>query len=170
MGFICITLITILSMTTSFETMLAMESDCIQSHNNANISFNTISGNKNGVYLYASDGITIYNNDIQNNNQSGIFLNSTCQNNIIRNNNASENGNHGIYLNDYSDYQTIVYNRVYNNNNSGVVLENCSMNFNINNNIVSGNTNYGMMIIGSTNNIYNNMISSNKKDGDLSFR
>ncbi len=136
-----------------------------QSHNNANISFNTISGNKNGVYLYASDGITIYNNDIQNNNESGIFLNSTCQNNIIRNNNASENGNQGIYLNDYSDYQTIVYNRVYNNNNSGVVLENCSMNFNINNNIVSGNTNYGIMIIGSTNNIYNNMISSNTKDG-----
>jgi len=137
----------------------------IQSHNNANISFNTITGNKNGVYLYASDGIDIYHNDIQQNNQSGIFLNSTCQNNIIRNNNASENGNHGIYLNDYSDYQTIVYNRVLNNNNSGIVLENCSMNFNINNNIVSGNTNYGMMIVGSTNNINNNIISSNKKDG-----
>ena len=137
----------------------------IQSHNNANISFNSISGNKNGVYLYASDGINIYNNQIQNNNQSGIFLNSTCQNNIIRYNNASKNGNHGIYLNDYSDYQTIVYNRVFYNNNSGIVLENCSMNFNINNNIVSGNTNYGMMIIGSTNNINNNLISYNKKDG-----
>jgi parallel beta-helix repeat protein len=136
-----------------------------QSHNNANISYNTISGNKNGVYLYASDGINIYNNNIQNNNQSGIFLNSTCQNNIISNNNASENGNHGIYLNDYSDYQTIVYNRIFYNNNSGIVLENCSMNFNINNNIVSGNTNYGMMIIGSTNNIYNNIIFYNKKDG-----
>lgn len=137
----------------------------IQSHNNANISFNIITRNNNGVYLYASDGIDIYHNDIQHNDQSGIFLNSTCQNNIIRNNNASENGNHGIYLNDYSDYQTIVYNSVFNNNNSGIVLENCSMNFNINNNIVSGNTNYGMMIVGSTNNINNNIISSNKKDG-----
>ncbi len=136
-----------------------------QSHNNANISFNTISGNENGVYLYASDGINIYHNDIQNNNQSGVFLNSSCQNNIIRDNNASENDNHGIYLNDYSDYQTIVYNRVYHNNNSGIVLENCSMNFNINNNIVSSNTNYGMMIVGSTNNINNNIISYNNKDG-----
>jgi parallel beta-helix repeat protein len=136
-----------------------------QSHNNANISYNTITGNDNGVYLYASDGINIYNNDIQHNNQSGIFLNSSCQNNIIRKNNVSENGNHGIYLNDYSNYQTIVYNTVYTNNNSGIVLENCSMNFNLNNNIVSGNTNYGMMIIGSTNNINDNIISYNKKDG-----
>jgi parallel beta-helix repeat protein len=136
-----------------------------QSHNNANISFNTVTGNENGVYLYASDGINIYNNDIQNNNQSGIFLNSTCQNNIIRMNNVSDNGNHGIYLNDYSDYQTIVFNSVYHNNNSGIVLENCSMNFNINNNIVSGNINYGLMIIGSTNNINDNTITYNKKDG-----
>ncbi len=137
----------------------------IESHNHANISFNTISGNKNGVYLYDSDGIIIYNNDIQHNNRSGVFLNGTCQNNIIRLNNASKNGNHGIYLNDYSDYQTVVYNSVFFNNNSGIVLENCSMNLNINNNIVSGNINYGMMIIGSTNSINNNIISKNKKDG-----
>jgi parallel beta-helix repeat protein len=135
------------------------------SHNNANISLNTITGNDNGVYLYESDGINIYNNIIQNNNENGIFLNSSCQNNIITKNNASENGNHGIYLNDYSDYQTIIYNDVYRNNNSGIVLENSSMNFYINHNIVNGNTNYGLMIIGSTNNINDNSISSNKKDG-----
>ncbi|MBN2599111.1 MAG: right-handed parallel beta-helix repeat-containing protein [Candidatus Thermoplasmatota archaeon] len=136
-----------------------------QSYNNVNISFNTITGNKNGVYLYASDGINIYNNNIQHNNQSGVFLNSTCQNNIIRRNNVSRNGIHGIYLNDYSDYQTIEDNNLFYNNNSGMVLENCSMNFNINNNRVIGNQNYGIMIVGSTNTLRNNIISSNKKDG-----
>jgi parallel beta-helix repeat protein len=136
-----------------------------QSDDNVNISFNTIVRNKNGIYLYSAEEINIYNNEISDNNQSGIFLNDTCQNNIVRNNNVSQNGNHGIYLNDYSAYQTISYNQIYYNNNSGIVLENCSMNFYINDNEVIGNTNYGMMIVGSTNNISKNIISSNKKDG-----
>lgn len=136
-----------------------------QSYNNVNISFNSVSRNKNGIYLYESDGIQIYSNELQYNNQSGIFLNSTCQDNTIRKNNASQNGVHGIYLNDYSNYQTIVDNQIFYNKNSGLVLENCSMNFNIDGNTVIGNINYGMMIIGSTNNISNNLVSYNKKDG-----
>ncbi|MBN1860436.1 MAG: right-handed parallel beta-helix repeat-containing protein [Candidatus Thermoplasmatota archaeon] len=136
-----------------------------RSYNNVNISYNTIINNRNGLYLYASDGNNIYNNEMQNNNQSGIFLNSSCQYNIVRNNNASKNMKHGIYLNDYSDYQAISYNQIFYNKNSGLVLENCSMNFDINGNTVIGNVNYGMMIVGSMNNISNNIISSNKKDG-----
>lgn len=135
------------------------------SYNNVNISFNTITNNKNGIYLYESDGNNIYNNELRNNNQSGIFLNSSCQYNDIRNNNASQNTKHGIYLNDYSDYQAISYNQIFYNKNSGLVLENCSMNFDINGNTVKGNVNYGVMIIGSMNNISNNIISHNKKDG-----
>ena len=136
-----------------------------RSYNNVNISYNTITDNRNGLYLYASDGNNIYNNEMQNNYQSGIFLNSSCQYNTIRNNNASQNTKHGIYLNDYSDYQAISYNQIFYNKNSGLVLENCSMNFEINGNMVIGNVNYGMMIVGSMNNISNNIISSNKKDG-----
>jgi len=135
------------------------------SDNNINISYNTITKNRNGIYFTSSDGNKVYHNEIYNNDKNGIFLNSTCQNNIIRNNNVSENGNHGIYLNDYSNYQIISYNDIFYNDNSGLVLENCSMNFHINNNHIIGNTNYGMMIIGSTNNASSNIISYNKKDG-----
>jgi parallel beta-helix repeat protein len=136
-----------------------------RSDDNINISYNTIIGNKNGIYLYSSDGNKIFNNQIFNNNQCGIFLNSTCKYNIVRNNNVSENVQHGIYLNDYSDYQTITNNQLYYNENSGLVLENCSMNFNIDENTVIGNTNYGIMIVGSTNTVSNNIVSHNKKDG-----
>lgn len=136
-----------------------------QSDDNINISYNTILSNRNGIYLNSSDGNRMFYNEIHDNIQNGIFLNSTCQNNVIRNNNASENGNHGIYLNDYSNYQTISYNEIYYNDNSGLVLENCSMNFYIDHNKVIGSTNYGMMIIGSTNNISSNTISLNRKDG-----
>ncbi len=136
-----------------------------QSNDNVNISYNTILRNKNGITSYSSQRNRIYNNEIMNNNQNGIFLNRTCQNNIIIDNNASKNGNHGIYLNDYSNHQTITSNEIYYNNNSGLVLENCSTNYYINDNKVIGNMNYGMMIIGSTNNISGNIISSNRKDG-----
>jgi len=136
-----------------------------RSYSNVNISYNTIVGNKDGIYLYFSDGNNIYNNKIQNNNRSGIFLNSSCRNNVIRYNNASLNGKHGIYLNGFSDYQTITHNQLYYNKNSGLVLENCSRTFNLKANTIIGNTNNGMMIIGSTNNISNNVVSRNKKDG-----
>ncbi len=137
-----------------------------QSDSNVNISYNTITNNKNGIYLYSSDDNNISNNFIRNNNESGIFLNNTCQDNSIRNNNASNNNNHGIYLNDHCNNQkTIFYNQVYNNNDSGIVLKNCSMTLSINGNMVIGNFNYGIMLIGSTNNVNNNTISRNKRDG-----
>ena len=128
------------------------------------ISWNIIKNNRNGIYLYKSENITISNNRISENTLHGVFLNKTCNYATITSNNIYNNICNGIYLNDYTNNSAISNNILLNNTESGVVLENCSHS-QINENTISGNQNYGIMTVGSTNIIYNNNISSNSKAG-----
>ncbi|MBU1941041.1 MAG: right-handed parallel beta-helix repeat-containing protein, partial [Candidatus Thermoplasmatota archaeon] len=79
------------------------------------IRSNTISGNlKDGIYLNADDNTTITQNTIQENGQAGIRLyNSTAD--YIHTNEINNNNQYGIYLDFFAIYNT-VYNNYFHHN------------------------------------------------------
>ncbi len=137
----------------------------LNNSDNNDISYNTISDNNNGISLYLSENNYIHNNTAINSNTiHGIFINSSCNSNVIQDNNISNNVRNGVYLNDYCDSNSLVNNWVYSNSGSGITLENCSSNT-IKSNTINSNTLYGLMIVGSYNVVKNNEIKNNKEDG-----
>jgi parallel beta-helix repeat protein len=133
---------------------------CLIDVRNGQITGNVISNNYvNGIALYESSDIMIYNNEIKYDlafrGASGINLFWSNGNhiieNIVRNNHFGINvlyssGNYitdndvyfngwGINLEDYSNDNTISGNFVYENDNQGIVLEN-----NCDYNVISGNS------------------------------
>ena len=77
------------------------------------IQNNTFSGKQDGIYLYNTSFIDIYNNNIINNGKNGIWS-SKSANNTIEKNNLSENDLFGIYIY-YSDKDMILDNKIMNN-------------------------------------------------------
>jgi len=124
-----------------------------------NISHNTITNNKNGIYLYNSSSNTVSNNNAHSNNWYGIYLHYSS-NNTVSNNNAHSNYNDGVYLY-YSSSNVISGNNVSSNNN-GVYLYYSSSNV-ISGNNVSSNNDCGIWIrqLSSSNVISGNNISDN---------
>ncbi len=149
-----------------------------------NITHNTIANNKNGIYLYYSNGSVISENNASSNSWYGIYLHYS-NDNMISENNASSNYNDGINL--YcSDINRIANNKVYSNNN-GIYLYYSSNNMIAGNNasdndsgiwirqlsgnnMIAGNNasdnEYGIYLYYSSNNvIVNNNAYSNRNHG-----
>jgi len=128
---------------------------------NTSITNNNISNNNgSGIYLYGSDSCTISNNTITNNNGSGIYLygsdSCTISNNTITNN------EHGIRLLYGPKNSSITSNTITNNTGHGIWLEDASNNTLSNNTVVSNSWD-GIILLESYNNtIRNNIISSNR--------
>ena len=148
------------------------------------ISHNTITSNKNGIYLYYSNNNTVSDNNVSSNNWYGIYL-YYSNNNTVSDNNAYSNHNDGIYLY-YSNNNTVSDNNVSSNNNGiylyyssnnvisdnsvsnndcGIWIRQLSSNNVISDNNVSNN-NYGVYLYYSSNNVISdNNVSSNYNCG-----
>jgi uncharacterized repeat protein (TIGR01451 family) len=132
----------------------------IEVYSNGNtISSNTASGNYYGMFLDSSTGNTVSGNDVTDNSQHGIRLNSSC-NNTISSNTATGNNYYGIWLFSSSDNNTIWGNNVTGSIN-GIRLQSSNGNT-ILGNTATGNNNYGIGLIGAT----GNTISGNTATGN----
>ncbi len=133
------------------------------------ITYNKITNNDNGLFLYdSSDNEISHTSQIKNNDINGIFLNETSNSNQILYNNISSNTHNGIFLNDHCEGNEIENNDIYSNTKSGIRLENSSSNTMENNN-VNSNTDYGIMIVGSSNIVNLCTIKNNNKHGIFLF-
>ena len=117
-----------------------------------NISHNTITNNKNGVYLYYSDNNTVSDNNVYSNYNDGIYL-YYSDNNTVSDNNAYSNNN-GIHL--YCSSSNVISDNKVSNNDCGIWISQLSSS-----NVISGNN-----VSSNKNGIYlyytnNNMISGN---------
>ena len=102
---------------------------------NANISNNTCSNNRYGIYLdSSSSGATLTENTCSNNEFHGIYL-SSSSGATLTNNTCSNNNDHGIRLYGSSDSCLITYNLLQENSEYGIFLEVGS-----DNNIIHHNT------------------------------
>ena len=124
-----------------------------------NIIHNTIANNKNGIYLYYSNGNVISENNASSNSWYGIYLHYS-NDNIISENNASLNYNDGINL--YcSNNNTIGNNTAYSNNN-GVYLYYSSTNMIADNNASNNDSGIWIRQLSSNNVIADNDLSNNE--------
>ncbi len=112
-----------------------------------------------GLFI-SSDYVNVTNNRITN-NEKGIYINKSSNNNIIDSNNISNNGVHGINLMRSLNHN--ITNNIITSNLNGIILDDSKNHYNrIINNNVSGNTYYGISLWMSDNNtIIDNIISNN---------
>ncbi len=91
---------------------------CITGNNQANIQNNTISANKNGILLTGSSttGVSITENIVMSNTQSGIQLNVNAYSDLVIVNNILSANNIGFYItgpaNTYITRNSISYNTI----------------------------------------------------------
>ena len=124
-----------------------------------NISHNTIANNKNGIYLYYSNGNVISENNASSNSWYGIYLHYS-NDNTISENNASSNYNDGINL--YcSNNNTVGNNTAYSNNN-GVYLYYSSNNMIADTNASNNDSGIWIRQLSSNNVIADNDLSNNE--------
>jgi parallel beta-helix repeat protein len=110
---------------------------------------NYTNDNNSGIYLNSSNSNTITGNTYNDNRNTGIYLNSSNNNTIISNT-CNDNGYYGIYLNS-SNSNTITGNTYNDNEYHGIYLYSSS-----NDNIITGNTcnnnSRGIYLYSSSNN------------------
>ena len=84
-----------------------------------------INSNNSGIYLNSSSNNNTITSNTCNNNSSGIYLNSSSSDNTITGNTCNNNNNYGIYLYTSSN-NTITGNSCNNNNGDGIHLDDSS--------------------------------------------
>ena len=85
---------------------------------NALISNNSFQYNFDGIRVYYSNSTTISHNNIENNDQYGLFLYSSSYYNTITNNRIRSNVLHGIYI-ENADDNDVKWNNFIDNNGGG---------------------------------------------------
>ena len=123
-----------------------------------NVSYNTASDNNYGILLYdSSNNNTITSNTASDNNY-GIYL-AYPSNNMLKDNNASNNGV-GIYL--YGSSNNMLTSNTASDNNYGIYLGYSSNNNILQNSTANTNNLYGIYLQSSSNNtIYHNNLINN---------
>ena len=135
-----------------------------------NISGFTIQNSRTdhaGLYFDVSSGNQVFDNKIMNNQGSGQFLYRSHANNITKNN-MVDNSQHGIVVDSSSLANTITENLIKHNQGSGVVIDNVSRSNLIAGNTIESNT-VGVKITGvSENNIvhHNTLIANDQNAFD----
>jgi len=129
--------------------------------NNVEIENNVITKNNDsswgagsGIYLESSSNNNIINNNINNNGGDGIYLESSSNNNII-NNYIVDNSGSCINL-EFSSDNNVIENNIFNSTSKGVYIAFCNINTISDNNFI----NNGLTITDSTNiNVDNNLVN-----------
>ncbi len=118
-----------------------------------------------GVEFSNVENSKIYDNIIEENVQSGIFVNSGAKNLLIYQNKCQKNGYHGIEISDEGSNPVIFENKFMNNKESGIYAHDYAAPV-IKNNVISENTHSGISIAKSAFAfIIENTITNNKEDG-----
>ncbi len=127
------------------------------------LSNNTASNNDDGIWLYySSNDNTLSNNTADSNNHYGIQLRFSSNDNTLSNNTASNN-EYGIWL--YYSSSNTLSNNTASNNYYGIYLEASSSNT-LENNTADSNNHYGIQLrFSSSNTLSNNTADSNNDDG-----
>ncbi len=122
-----------------------------------------------GIYL-ESNYSNIFDNNIENNNECGIFLWESSKNKIF-DNFIYSNGDDGIYIGKNSDHNNIYNNTISKNSFSGLYIGNSSYNT-IKNNKIKSNSWDGISLYSSAdeNLIKDNNITNNKDIGIRLFQ
>ena len=146
----------------------------LNSTSNITIANNVISVSKNGVAFDNSNLITLTNNTITNNINSGVYIGKNNKNINILENNISSNKLMGISLQS-ADSVNIIGNTIADNrdntlqtraeNGYGVYVNSTIKDLKINGNLISENGNYGVF---DTYNAYSS-ITSNYKSQEINF-
>ncbi|KAF5437215.1 CASH domain-dontaining protein [Candidatus Methanophagaceae archaeon] len=133
----------------------------VTSNNNA-ITGNNVNNNEDGIYLDSSSHNTITVNIVRNNDGYGICISGSYSNNI-RGNTACNNNEDGICISG-SDYNNIAGNTVSNNNGYGIVLSDGCSNTNTTGNTFVNDSFYDCLGpgLGPGPNIVNNNIVNGK--------
>jgi len=128
-----------------------------------NISSNKVTNNDVGIFLFVSCNNNTLSNNTASNNSAGIVLAGSCNNNTLSNNTANSNDVYaGIVLYSSSSNNTLRDNTC-SNNTVGIWLEDSSNN-NLTNNTMSGNS-YNFKIDGTSLSHYTqNIDTSNTVD------
>ena len=136
--------------------------------NENEITYNTITDNRNGLFFYSSDDNTLEYNTIEDNQVDGVFLNATCDRNTLTSNTISSNIENGVFLLDHCTSNILTENIIESNIGTGFKLENSSSN-NLSSNQIENNLEYGVLVTGSTNTLWENTIGSNQRHGVFLF-
>jgi len=96
-----------------------------------NVSYNILTDNLNGIWLYNSNANTIYGNNITNNNIEGIVLDFSSNDNNIHGNTITNNH---LGIGSWNSSTNNIYGNNITNNEGGVLLDYFS-----NNNSIYGN-------------------------------
>ena len=149
---------------------------CIISNNNVtrnqhgiysdNSNGNTLTNNDvyenqwQGIYLYKSNNNRIINNNVELNGADGIYLNKS-RDNMITNNNVNQGFFHGIHL--YESSNIVINNNVNSNEEIGIYIEDSSNNVITSNN--ASNNYIGIFLRDSSKNVINHTNVSNNFGG-----
>lgn len=119
------------------------------------------SNNNYGIYLGSSSNNNTFTGNTYNNNSYGIRLDSSS-NNIVIGNTCNNNNSYGIYLSNSSNINTITDNTCNNNNSYGIYLGSSSDNT-ITGNTCNNNSSYSIYLSSSCN---NNTITGNTSNNN----
>ncbi len=128
-----------------------------------------IHNNYYGVYTFGAYGMTIDNNEFNNNVKYGLDPHDDSDYLTIANNRSHNNGDHGIICSQRCDHLLIIGNQSYNNVGHGIMIHRSVDYSTIEDNVVSNNSDSGIALFESNNNIIrNNTIVGNKNGIRLS--
>jgi parallel beta-helix repeat protein len=144
--------------------------------NNVQINGCNIQNFTYGIYIKNAINITIDDNTISNNNQTGIYIgeftkNSTFNNNTLGNSNSLNTQSRGIWMRSANPTANgggnnlITNNTIFNHTSSGIYLADSSDVNNISGNIIYNNTNGIINNQSTSTTIRNNSIYSNSLNG-----
>ncbi|MFC1658221.1 NosD domain-containing protein [Candidatus Omnitrophota bacterium] len=124
---------------------------------NSNVVFNNDVRNNTdeGIYFYAVHNSLISSNNISSNGSAGIFMFGGSSNNVISSNDIRSNTATGIFP---SDYDMIIANNIELNDQYGIYLSSSTNYATITGNTIDSNDYHGVYI---ANNADNNVVSSN---------
>jgi parallel beta-helix repeat protein len=132
---------------------------------NSRIENVTVSNNEIGIYLDCSSNNNLTSNTVNSNNNDGIRLWSSSNNNTLTNNNANSNTDVGIYLSSSSNNK-LTSNTVNSNNEIGICLSSSSDYNTLTNNDANSNNGDGICLAYSDNNrLTNNTANTNTDNG-----
>ncbi len=146
---------------------------CVWVSNGNDISFhdNNVQGaTYSGVELSNAQNSRVYNNVIENNKQSGIFVNNGADNVLIYKNISRNNGYHGLEVTDDGSVPFVFFNDFIDNKEAGIYIHDYAAPI-IKDNKITGNGHSGIIVAKRGRAlIISNEVTDNKEDGVYMYK